>query len=397
MIRIGFLVFVVFSVVVSSLGGSDAFADGGMFERTTLGKATKLVASPRQEALLILDGDRIEVTLRTSFREGPTELAWVIPIPKKPEDIREADNSVFTKLETMTAPTFEKTVHIQGIIGIGCGASDKSSSELIGRVAVTETGKAGIYEYTVLTATETTALTHWLSEHEYNIPEGAEPIFKYYVDQGWYWLAIRLDAQSAKGTVLAPHPIRYTYRDKRCAYPLLISRLSADDNNEVLLYILSNGSRACENWANRIIETNQLVVESGTPSGTNYERLFRELTRQEEGHLFVTEFAHSLDTEGVGFRPLLRELIGEDRFGQPERTAFFLTRLRAVIRRDAMDRDVIIVPKQVGRYDWVDSQHRLTGTRFSPSGCDVTVVILFVLLVSLLVRNRIKRRRTAPQ
>ena len=154
----------------------------------------KMVPSPRQEALLIRDGNRIQVTLRTSFREGPKELAWIVPIPSKPEGIERADDAIFAKLEALTAPTFAQ----EEFVGSGgCNAGVKSASQTIrtGRVKVVETGKAGIYDYTVLTATGTIALGQWLHEHGYNVPVGSEPIFKQYVDQGWCWLAIRLDAQ----------------------------------------------------------------------------------------------------------------------------------------------------------------------------------------------------------
>ena len=313
-------------LVAASLGCSAAIADGIMVERTPLGRAAKMVASPRQEALLIRDRDTIQVTLRTSFREGPKELAWIVPVPKKPEGIGKADDKLFTKLEELTAPRFEKWVVEKGT-SFGCGANVKSSSQPLGRVVIAETGKAGIYDYTVLMATGTTALTQWLTEHGYNTPAGLEPILKQYVDQGWYWLAIRLDAQRANGSILAPHPIRYSYRNTRCVYPLVISQLCADESNEVLLYILSNGYYGCENWANRIIESKELAIESGTPSGTNYEKLFQKLTHQEGEHLFVSGICtRPGHRRNVGYRPLLQELTGENplKYG-PERDGGLLS------------------------------------------------------------------------
>jgi len=373
-------------LVAASLGCSAAIADGIMVERTPLRRAAKMVASPRQEALLIRDGDKIQVTLRTSFREGPKELAWIVPVPKKPEGIGKADDKLFTKLEELTAPRFEKWVVERGS-SIGCSAGVKSSSQPLGRVVIAESGKAGIYDYTVLMATGTTALTQWLTEHGYNTPAGLEPILKRYVDQGWHWLAIRLDAQRASGAILAPHPIRYSYRDTRCVYPLVISKLCADESNEVLLYILSNGYYGCENWANSTIDSKELAIESGTPSGTNYEKLFQKLTHQEGNHLFVPEFAHDLDN--VRDRPLLQELTGEDplSFGHDEMGAFYLTRLRAVIPREAMDRDVILVRKELGKYDWIDSNYQLASSRMSMSGTDAAIVIGLLLVGCLVIRS----------
>jgi hypothetical protein len=363
------------------LGDLAARADGVMVERTPLGHAAKMVASPRQEALLIRDGDRIRVTLRTSFRGGPKELAWIVPVPQKPEGIGEADDALFAELENMTAPRFEQVVRVEG--HIGCSAN--RSSQPIGRVVVAETGRAGIYDYTVLAATGTTALGHWLRENHYNVPAGAEPIFANYVRLGWWWLAIRLDAQHTNGAVLAPHPIRYTYHDHRLVYPLIISQLSADESNEVVLYVLSNVSYGCENWANQTIEAEELKVQNGAPSGTNYEQVFQDATRREGGHLFVTEFARNLGDDA--FRPLLNELDGEDR------RTLYLTRLRAVVPRPSMDRDVILVP----RFEHpVYGVRKLKSGRTSMGGADVTAVIGLLLVVFVVFRRRMKRRRFMP-
>lgn len=367
---------------------SGALADGVMVERKTLGNAVQMVTSPRQEALLIREGDKIQITLRTSFRAGPQKLAWVIPIPHEPESIHEADDRIFTNLETFTTPRFEME-SMSRRHTFGCSGGNSVSRESIGRVAVMKTGQAGIYDYTVLTATGATALTRWLNDHGYNIPPGSEPVFRQYVEQGWCWLAIQLDAQRATGAVLAPQPIQYTYRDTRCIYPLVISQLSADESNEVLLYVLGDGYYECENWTTEVVPTDVLVPLNGTPSGTNYEAYFQLRTAQRGGHLFVSEFARDLNNlSDVGF---LIELTRQDPRQEPaeERSASYLTRLRAVISRDAMDRDVTL-DRQV-RYGPVDPVHTLGITRRRASTVDATLVIAMMFVAVIVVRRMIPR------
>jgi hypothetical protein len=373
-------------LATSCLGQPRALADGVMIERIPLGRAAQMVASPRQEALLVREGDKVQVTLRTSFRAGPQELAWVVPVPHEPESVQQADDAVFTKLEALTTPRFERRSVSRHHV-FGCSAGDRTSREsIIGRVAVAETGQAGMYDYTVLTATGTSVLGQWLTDHGYDVPAGSEPIFKRYVDQGWCWLAIRLDAQRAIGEVLAPPPIQYTYRDTRCVFPLVISQLSADENNEVLLYVLGESYHQCENWTTMEIYTDMLTPQEGTSSGTNYESSFQTLTEQNGGHMFVCEFARVLNRPEDSV--LLGELTGKDRGKGPSDKvgATYLTRLRAVIPRRAMDRDVMLVRQE--RYQPIEPLHELTSISRSVSRPDAAMVIGLLALALMRITSR---------
>jgi hypothetical protein len=142
----------------------NTFGDGFMTERVPLGQAARLVASPRQEALLICEGDRIQVTLRTSFRAGPQKLAWVIPVPHPPESVEQASDAIFTNLDDATLPSFEiQTVTRRGIFG--CGGAARVEQQQIGQIAVTKSGQAGIYDYTILRAGDASELRERMNEH----------------------------------------------------------------------------------------------------------------------------------------------------------------------------------------------------------------------------------------
>ena len=162
------------SISVSRRGswGVVAWADGMILRReraTEVGRAGVTVTSPRQEALLICTGDTIQVTLRTSFRAGRTDVAWIIPVPHPPDRVEEADDAVFARLDDLTAPRFYS---VTPAISIGCERNPHCPQE-IGRIVVAQTGKAGIYDYT-MTATGVEALLNWLKEHSYHVPDGSK-------------------------------------------------------------------------------------------------------------------------------------------------------------------------------------------------------------------------------
>jgi len=337
------------AVVVLPLLAVPVLADGFFapsFSR--LGQSTTLVESPKQEAIIVLDkrAKTITVSLRTHFRAGPTDLAWVIPVPVKPDSIDKGNEDVFRALETNTAPEFFAISSTGG--GIGC-SSNESANRIGQGVNVVNVGTAGIFDYVVLDATDADVLVGWLNSNDYRVPADANQVFRRYVDLGWHWLAIRLRAETKNLSTLAPHPITYRYRGTRIEYPLVISSLSATAETEVVLYVLADSRYGCKNWANGQIESRQLALDDTSSTKTNYETLVRQLTTDHGGHLFVTEFAADIltyDYKG----PLLAMLHGLDyeadilESGKRPRPSY-LTRLRAVVTKDALDRDVVLVPK----------------------------------------------------
>lgn len=315
---------------------STARPDGCMIR--PVGQADRIVASPKQEAVLATNGERVKVILRTHFRKGPEELAWVVPVPAKPDSVEEADDEIFARLARETTPRFYQRTGKGGGFGCGCGTFGNVARDAVQAesVLVESSGTAGVFEYVVLSATEPGALEAWLDENGYAIPDGAEEVFRRYVEGGWYWLAMRIRPEEADKPTLAPHPVAYTYEADGLVYPLVISQLSADEENEIVLYVAADQRYACANWTNYAIEQDQLEPRADTPSGTNYEELIREATSEHDGHLFVTEYAYYSATIADLGNPFDE---GPDSEGLPH-----TTRLRAVMTPEAMDRDVRLVP-----------------------------------------------------
>ena len=318
-----------------------------------LGRAGRIVSSPKQEAVLILDGNAVQVILRTHFRQGPEELAWVVPVPSRPTNIKPAEDSLFTLLEEGTAPRFYSSA-VSGESGIGCGCDNMRLQEggsWAHAVHVEEVGTAGMFDYTVLSSTDANELGRWLRENGYAIPAGADAAFESYVKKGWHWLAMRIRAESRKEGDMAPHPISYTYRADRLVYPMTISRLSADEENEIVLYVAADERYASTNWSNAVAKELEIRPDVNAAGGTNYGFVVRVESMRNSGRLFVTEYAEAIVTV-----PGLTEPNGAPRtlLGPAVRrdtgTGRLLTRLRAVVPRGAMDRDVFLAPYMEGHW-----------------------------------------------
>lgn len=127
---------------------------------------------------------------------------------------------------------------------------------------------------------------------------------------------------------LAPEPIRYSYRSKRVVFPLAISRPSAEERSEILLYVASSKRFVAANWANLEIDRSRVVRDRGAASGTSYEAVFLAAIDASGGRALVTEFAG---------RPRLTHAGALD-------AGLFVTRLRAAAPRDALDGDLELRP-----------------------------------------------------
>ena len=326
---------------------------------TQLGQSTSLVASPKQEAILATDGQTVQVVLRTHFNAGPKELGWVVPVPDVPDDVGKADDAIFDRLEALTVPTFlkrEVSPREDIPIGFGCGVKANrwgaAGAESSLAVRVEKAGKAGIFDFQVVSAQRVEDLLQWLDRHNYNPPTGADRAFAPYVAKGWHWLAVRVRAEEAGRPTLAPHPVTYRYKSRPLVFPLIISSISAADETEIVLYVVGAGYFGPADWTGCTCDDlalrgrdGALVELKGSPSGTNYEALLRRRARRLAGRLLVTEFAHPWQLFGtsavVGRRfddvlePNLLASIG------PGQT---LTRLRACVRREQMDQDILLSP-----------------------------------------------------
>ena len=368
-----------------------ARGDGCMFAIEEVGKSGKMAASPKQEAVLIQDGPNVRVILRTHFRAGPKELAWVVPVPAKPTDIDKGDEGVFAELEEATAPRFV-SVKYGGkpfFLACTCAAGNAGDATPIAASVIVEaTGTAGIFEYSVLSARRADKLVGWLNGHRYYVPPGAAAVFARYVRDGWHWLAMRIRPELTDRPTLAPHPVTYSYTADKLVYPLVISRVSADKESEVVLYVLAPERVTCANWSN--VTTQQLAGpagqfhrSTGSPSGTNYEDRFRSETHRVGGRLFVTEFATR-----VRHLPLLERITGRD----PLKDGPHLTRLRAILTPQAMDRDVTI--RQIPDAEPVWNEHHIAAAtvgsaraRIAPPAMMCAAVCVLLLGVRLLGRS----------
>jgi hypothetical protein len=154
----------------------------------------------------------------------------VLPVPADPvvEPIEGGDPLQYLDLATLARAA-------AGGGGEGATAGAGGGVDVIGRDLI------GGYDVSRLRADDPKALDAWLEDNGYTLPDGAEPILRDYVDDGWRYVAIQL-APNANGTL---KPLRVSFDADDPVYPMKLTQL-ATDPIDVTLYTLADGKRSVD-------------------------------------------------------------------------------------------------------------------------------------------------------
>lgn len=196
------------------------------------------VAASAEYAVLSWDGEQERVLLSMDALATSSDAALLIPTPA-PAEAALADTSVFTELETLTAP--EEIVDYQWWpdLGMGAGAGDAGAAPgADSGVTVLDTLQLGDLEVSVLAASDADELADWLDEHDYVMQDSLADALMPYVSEGWYYLAIRLttDADSLTGAL---QPLDLTFASDQLIYPMRLSA-AAPDSQFVRTFVFSD-------------------------------------------------------------------------------------------------------------------------------------------------------------
>jgi len=173
---------------------------------------------------VIMYEDGIEtLVLSTSFEGDADDFAWVIPTPNKPE-VSKGSQELFTNLEGLTGYNYDNSRAY-----LTTGAAQDAVKE---GVTIIEQKQIDYYDVTVLSSTDKDSLVNWLNENEYNFPSSASYILNSYIENNWYFVAMRINPESLEWTDVSEDlregqatPIVLTFETKNIVYPLKISSI----------------------------------------------------------------------------------------------------------------------------------------------------------------------------
>ncbi|MEZ6191960.1 MAG: DUF2330 domain-containing protein [Phycisphaerales bacterium] len=110
------------------------------------------------------------------------------------------------------------------------------SYEAVAGVEVLQEATIGDYDVAVLSADESESLVSWLNGNGYHVPDTIEPVAKAYIDEDWYFTAVRLRRDAVDKEESSTHPLAFRFEADQPVYPM---RLTAVDSEglSVDLYV----------------------------------------------------------------------------------------------------------------------------------------------------------------
>ena len=152
----------------------------------------------------------------------------------------------------------------------------------------------GEYDIVILSAKDSTGLDTWLRQEKYNIPAGAEPLLRPYVESGLKFFVAKVDPTKVvfEGNRAILSPLRFHYDADEFTLPIRLGLANSSGTQDLIVSILSPQHRyQVMNYPNVTIPTNIDVKPSVKNNfAAFYAALFDATVEKHKGAI-VTEYA----------------------------------------------------------------------------------------------------------
>jgi len=264
---------------------SDAHACGGCFHVPT---DTPTVVTDHR---MILSASKGQTTLYDQIRyQGePSSFAWVLPIVGQ-VDVGLSSDALFQTLDQATQTQIQAPPRNCPARPNNCPVAESanagaSSSGGTGGVTVLAREVVGPFETVQLRSTDPDALSKWLADNKFSVPDDIKPVISQYVAEKFDFLALKL--VPGKG-VQDMKPVRVTTAGASAVLPLRMVAAGTGAVVGITLWIVSEGRYEPQNFAWFRIEDNELAWD-WTQNRSNYTELRKAKTDAGGGKVWEIE------------------------------------------------------------------------------------------------------------
>ena len=343
-----------FAALVAAPHSADAFC--GFY----INGAGSEMFNDATQVVLMRKGTRTVLSMQNNYKGPPEAFAMVIPVPTvlQEADVKTLPKEVFNRVDTMGAPRLveyweqDPCGRDHGFdrrrrpMARAAGGSMKMLSDApaddLG-VTIEAKFEVGEYQVVILSAKDSAGLDKWLRLEKYQIPAGAEPFLRPYVEGGMKFFVAKVDPK--KVTFVDGRaelsPLRFHYDSDEFNLPIRLGLANSSGTQDLIVSILAPQQRyEVANYKNVTIPTNLDVKDSVRRGfGSFYAALFDRTIEKNPGAV-VTEYAWAATTcdpcpgpqLGMADFTLLGADVLEGAAGKPTRYGrgdFVLTRLHA--------------------------------------------------------------------
>jgi MYXO-CTERM domain-containing protein len=315
--------------------------------------------------VLLRDGTRTVLSMQNNYQGPPEKFALVVPVPVvlQKDDVKTLPRAVFDRMDTLAAPRLVEyweqdpcpdQAPRYDTFGAGAKRMPSKPAEMPSPkadapppVRILAQFTVGEYEIVILGADDSTALDGWLRKEGYQIPEGAEPQLRPYVQSGMKFFVAKVDPTKVKfenGQAMLS-PLRFHYESEQFNLPVRLGLMNSGGKQDLIVHVLSDQRYEVANYDNIAIPTN-LDVNPGAKKdfASFYASLFDRTLEKNPGAV-VTEYAWAAaqcdPCPGPPLQPADLAVLGGDttRFKSPQ--GMVLTRLHARYGKETRGDDLV--------------------------------------------------------
>jgi len=267
------------------------------------------------EVVLMREGTRTVLSMQNNYKGPPEAFAMVIPVPTvlHEGDVKTLPKDVFDRVDKMGAPRLVEyweqdpcqvdrvydRPHRMAAHGAGGAPPAPVAEKADLGVTIEAKFAVGEYQIVILSAKDSTGLDTWLHLEKYQIPAGAEPLLRPYVENGMKWFVAKVDpkkVQFVDGRA-ALSPLRFHYDSDDFNLPIRLGLANSSGTQDLIVNILAPHQRyEVANYPNVTIPTNIDVKDSVKDRfAAFYTSLFDRTIAKNPGAV-VTEYAWQATT-----------------------------------------------------------------------------------------------------
>ncbi len=329
--------------------------------------------------VMMREGTGTVLSMQNDYEGPPSAFALVVPVPVvlDEEDVRTLPREIFARVDRLasprlveyweldpcapTPPVFARRRGFRRRARAGGGGG----AEALG-VTIEAQFEVGEYEIAILSARDSSGLETWLRQEEYNIPEGAGPVLRPYVEQGTKFFVARVNVDRVTfedGRALLS-PLRIHYESEQFELPVRLGLLNSAGAQDLVVHILARNQRyETANYPNVTIPTNLDVDDEVRDRFPEFYASLFDATLERNPGSVVTEYAWQATSCDPCPGPTLTAAdlvtLGSDvltsgtpspvrgrgrRFPRRFGSNFVLTRLHYRYGRDGLDQDLVFRP-----------------------------------------------------
>ena len=269
------------------------------------------LTNPASQVALVRQGNRTTMSLSNTYQGPPENFAMVVPVPVvlHEKDVKTLESSVFDHIDALSAPRLVEyweqdpcspprpmRMKSAGAMRRSETENEKDSSSASHGVTIEAKFAVGEYQILILSAKDSGGLETWLRENKYTIPTGAGGALAPYVADKMKFFVAKVDIKKVKKNeqgLIQLSPLRVSFESNDLRLPVRLGLLNAGEKQDLLVYVLSPGSRyEVANYPNVFIPTNLDVADEVRKDFSSfYAELFDATLAPRQGKAVVTEYA----------------------------------------------------------------------------------------------------------